>query len=120
MHRVMTVAYHRWEISRMQHQTTWPTVPFPTVDLSSDNPIVEILNAPEFNETEAVIYKTAASRRSLVSAASAALIYTLVRNAKPRHIVEIGTYHGGTSEAICQALHANGSGSPLHGVSARF
>jgi cephalosporin hydroxylase len=110
----MTVAYRRWEISRMQHQTTWPTVPFSTIDLSSDNPIVEILNAPKFNETEAIIYKTAASRRSLVSAA---LIYTLVRNAKPRHVVEIGTYHGGTSEVICQALHENGSGI-LHTVDA--
>ena len=100
----------------MQHQTTRPTIPFPIIDLSSDNPIAEILNAPKFSETEAAIYKTAASQRALISAAAAALIYTLVRNAKPQHVVEIGTYHGGTSELICQALHENGSGT-LHTVS---
>jgi hypothetical protein len=40
---------------------------------------------------------------------------TLVRNAKPQHVVEIGTYDGGKSEVICQALHENGSGT-LHTV----
>src|ERR1700730_1648398 len=99
----------------MQHQTTRPTIPFPIIDLSSDNPIPEILNAPKFGETEAAIYKTAASQRALISAAAAALIYTLVRNAKPQHVVEIGTYDGGTSELICQALYENGSGT-LHTV----
>ncbi len=99
----------------MQQQTAWPTIPFSTIDLSSDNPIVEILNAPKFSETEAVLYKTAASRRALISAAATALIYTLVRNAKPQHVVEIGTYYGGTSEVICRALHENGSGV-LHTV----
>jgi predicted O-methyltransferase YrrM len=99
----------------MPQQTAWPTIPFSTIDLSSDNPIVDILNAPKFSDTEAVIYKTAASQRALISAAAAALIYTLVRNAKPQHVVEIGTYHGGTSEVICQALYENGSGM-LHTV----
>ena len=99
----------------MQHQTAWPTIPFPTIDLSSDNPIAAILNAPKFSETAAAIYKTAAAQRGLISAASSALIYTLVRNAKPRHVVEIGTYDGGTSEVICRALHENGSGT-LHTV----
>ncbi len=97
----------------MQQQTPRPAIPFSIVDLSSDNPIAEILNAPKFSATEAVIYKTAASHRALISAAAAALIYTLVRNAKPQHIVEIGTFDGGTSELICQALHENGSGT-LH------
>jgi predicted O-methyltransferase YrrM len=99
----------------MQQQTAWPTIPFPTIDLSSDNPIAEILNAPKFSETAAAIYETAAAQRGLISAASSALIYTLVRNARPRHVVEIGTYYGGTSEVICQALQENGSGI-LHTV----
>jgi hypothetical protein len=99
----------------MQQQTAWPTIPFPTIDLSSDNPIAEILNAPRFSDTTAALRKTAASQRALVSAVSSALIYTLVRNAKPQHVVEIGTYYGGTSEVICQALHQNGSGI-LHTV----
>ncbi len=99
----------------MQYETARPTIPFSTIDLSSDNPIAEILNAPKFSETGQAIYKTEASQRALISAASSALIYTLVRNAKPRHVVEIGTYDGGTSEVICQALHENGSGT-LHTV----
>jgi Methyltransferase domain len=97
----------------MQRATTRPTIPFPSIDLSSDNPIAEILNAPKFSETGQAIYKTEAARRALISAESLALIYTLVRNAKPRHVVEIGTYDGGTSEVICQALLENGSGT-LH------
>jgi hypothetical protein len=100
----------------MQHETARPTIPFSTIDLSSDNPIADILNAPKFGETESAVYKTAASQRALISAVAAALIYTLVRNARPQHVVEIGTYHGGTSELICQALHENGSGI-LHTVS---
>jgi predicted O-methyltransferase YrrM len=99
----------------MQQQTARPTIPFPIIDLSSDNPIAEILNAPKFSEAQTIIYETAASQRALISAAAAALIYTLVRNAKPQHVVEIGTYYGGTSELICQALHENGSGI-LHTV----
>src|ERR1700719_1304217 len=99
----------------MQLGTTRPTIPFATFDLSSDNPIPEILNAPKFEETGQAIYKTEAAQRALISAASLALIYTLVRNAKPQHVVEIGTYYGGTSEVICQALHENGSGV-LHTV----
>ena len=100
----------------MQHQTNRPTIPFPIIDLSSDNPIPEILSAPKFGATATAISKTAASQRALISAAAAALIYTLVRNAKPQHVVEIGTYYGGTSELICQALYENGSGT-LHTVS---
>ena len=99
----------------MQIEKTRPAIPFSTIDLSSDNPVAEILNAPEFSATEAVIYKTAASQRALISGAATALIYTLVRNAKPQHVVEIGTFDGGTSEVICQALHENGSGT-LHTV----
>jgi hypothetical protein len=99
----------------MQAQTGLPIIPFPTIDLSSDNPIPEIISAPKFGETGLAIEKTEAAQRGLISAVSAALIYTLVRNAKPQHVVEIGTYHGGTSELICRALHENGSGI-LHTV----
>jgi hypothetical protein len=99
----------------MQGQTGLPIIPFPTVDLSSDNPIPEILNAPKFGETGQAIGKTEAAQRGLISAVASALIYTLVRNARPQHVVEIGTYYGGTSELICQALHENGSGT-LHTV----
>ena len=95
----------------MQAQTGLPIIPFPTIDLSSDNPILEIISAPKFGETGLAIEKTEAAQRALISAVSAALIYTLVRNTKAQHVVEIGTYDGGTSELICQALHENGSGT---------
>jgi hypothetical protein len=99
------------EIAKMQGQTRHPAIPFPIIDLSSDNPIPEILNSAKFAETGQAIYKTEAAQRALISAVSAALIYTLVRNVKPQHVVEIGTYDGGTSELICLALHENGSGT---------
>jgi predicted O-methyltransferase YrrM len=92
-----------------------PDIPFPIIDLSVDNPIPDIINAAEFSATAAAVADTAASKRSLISAVSGALIYTLVRNARPQHVVEIGTYNGGTSELICRALHQNGGGT-LHTV----
>jgi predicted O-methyltransferase YrrM len=87
-----------------------PQIPFPAVDLSVDNPIPAILSAQEFSSTTGVIAATDASKRSLISAPAASLIYTLVRNMRPMHVVEIGTFRGGTSEIICQALHENGVG----------
>jgi len=90
-------------------------LPFPVVDLSVDNPIPTIIDAPEFAVAAELLSKTEASKRALLSAASTALIYTLVRNAKPRHVVEIGTFNGGTSEIICRALEENGFGV-LHTV----
>lgn len=53
-----------------------------------------------------------------------ALIYCLVRILKPKDVIEIGIYQCGTSEAICRALAANGSGvlravEPFHATKAR-
>jgi predicted O-methyltransferase YrrM len=90
-------------------------LPFATVDLAADNPIPAVLSAPEFAAATAASLATEASKRSLISAASSALIYALVRNVRPQHVVEIGTYNGGTSEVICRALHENGFGT-LHTI----
>jgi predicted O-methyltransferase YrrM len=87
-----------------------PHIPFPAIDLSVDNPIPAIINGPEFSPATATIAGTEASKRSLISAAASALIYALVRNMRPKHVVEIGTFRGGTSEIICRALHENGGG----------
>jgi predicted O-methyltransferase YrrM len=84
--------------------------PIPIIDLSVVNPVPSIMSSSNFNAIERGILATEASRRSLISAASAALIYCLVRNTKPEHVLEIGTFNGGTSEVICMALHENGSG----------
>ena len=45
-----------------------------------------------------------------MSADTQALLYALVRNQRPEHVIEIGTYRASTSKAICRALHANGHG----------
>jgi hypothetical protein len=86
-------------------------IPYPIVDLSIvGNPLRLITDSPEFALTDRFFDQNPASARSLMSARSQALIYALIRNLKPEHVIEIGTYHTGTSEAICRALHANGSG----------
>lgn len=96
--------------------TPLAAVPFPAVDLSRvDNPVRAIIESPDFEPTDRFFSQSRAIARSLVSARSQALIYALIRNLKPAHVVEVGTYEAGTSEAICRALHANGQGT-LHAV----
>src|SRR5262249_25234062 len=89
-------------------------IPYPIVDLSSvTNPVGIMIEAREFALTDQFFNQPAAVSRSLVSVRSQALIFALVRNLRPAHVLEIGTYFSGTSEAICRALHANGFGK-LH------
>src|SRR5262249_3669682 len=57
-----------------------------------------------------------AAQRSLVSPDSQALLYCLIRVLKPSHVIEIGIYYCGTSEAICRALAANNAPAKLHGI----
>ena len=99
--------------------TPWapiPDTPFPVVDLNTvGDPIPAILAAPEFQRAVAILAEAPTAKRSLLSAASQALAYTLIRNARPAHVFEIGTYHGGTTEVMARALLANGSGA-LHTV----
>jgi Methyltransferase domain len=90
-------------------------VPYPRINLCVDNPIQELVSAPEFVKTGASVSKIGASKRALISTEALALFYALVRNVRPRHVVEIGTYNAGTSELICQALLENGFGL-LHTV----
>jgi predicted O-methyltransferase YrrM len=91
-------------------------IPFAPVDLSqSVNPLHGLTESPKFALTDRFFDQTGAISRSLVSVRAQALIYTLIRNLRPEHVIEIGTYQAGTSEAICRALHANGFGR-LHTV----
>ena len=86
-------------------------VPSPTVDLASlRNPIPSIRDTPEFSETVRFFSIGPTAHRSLVAPEARALLFTIVRNMRPEHVYEIGTYMCGTSEAICLALHANGYG----------
>lgn len=86
-------------------------IPTPIIDLSTvDDPIAMIQSTPEFSECDTYFAGSSASRRALVSAASQALLYCLLRNMRPNDVVEIGTYKASTTEALCRAMHANGYG----------
>jgi hypothetical protein len=90
-------------------------IAYPNVDLTKRDPIPAILAAPEFQRTVHWFADNPASARSLVSADTQALLFSMVRNLRPAHVFEIGTFRCGTSEAICRALLANGAGT-LHTV----
>jgi predicted O-methyltransferase YrrM len=86
-------------------------VPFGTVDLKHEvDPIRAILAAPQFVETSAYFGNNPSAERSLVSASSQALLFTLLRNLAPDHVVEIGTYKAATTEAMSRAMAVNGHG----------
>jgi len=86
-------------------------IAFPKVDLAaSEDPIAQIMAAPEIEAAKAYFYDNPVAARSLISSQSQALLYSLVRNLRPDHVYEIGTYKAGTTEAICRALYANGKG----------
>ena len=92
-------------------------VPCPRVDLHAlPDPVPAILGAPEFAKTTRYFAQSPGGRRSLLTDRSQALLYTLIRNMRPAHVVEIGTYRGGTAESLSRALHANDYGT-LHTVS---
>jgi len=86
-------------------------IPFPIIDSDRElNPVPAILKAAEFDDADRYFASDPANHRSLVSARSHVIIYTLLRNLRPNHVVEIGTYHGGTTEIMARAVLANGFG----------
>jgi predicted O-methyltransferase YrrM len=86
-------------------------IAFPQVNLSAVlNPVPTIMSSSEFPQTENYFESSPAFARSLVSSASQALMFSIIRNARPKHIVEIGTFKGGTTECFSRALDANGDG----------
>jgi predicted O-methyltransferase YrrM len=92
-------------------------IPYPRVDLRMlADPVPAILDAREFAETTEFFARSPSAQRSLLSAVSQALLYSLIRNLRPTQVVEIGTYRGGTAEGMSRALQANGHGT-LHTLS---
>jgi predicted O-methyltransferase YrrM len=85
-------------------------IPFPPVDIHAASCVDDILAAPEFGDATRYFNESPSMRHGLVSARSQALLYALLRNMRPDHAVEIGTYRASTTEAMCRALHANGHG----------
>jgi hypothetical protein len=104
-----------WRFRRTP-STLFTDIPFPVVDLDTiGDPIPAILAAPEYQRAVAILAEAPTAKRSLLSTATQAIAYALIRNARPAHVFEIGTYHGGTTEVMARALLANGSGA-LHTV----
>jgi predicted O-methyltransferase YrrM len=86
-------------------------IPAPVIDLAAcGDPVAAILASSEFAAATAFFADNPAAARSLVSPNAQALLYCLIRNLRPDHVFEIGTYKAGTTEAICRALHANAKG----------
>jgi hypothetical protein len=86
-------------------------IAWPSIDLAQVvDPIVVILSSTEFASTTRFFADNPASGRSLVSAEAQALLYCIVRNLRPDHVFEIGSYKAGTTEALCRAVHANNNG----------
>jgi predicted O-methyltransferase YrrM len=84
-------------------------IPYAAVDAGGpSDPIASIIAAPEFAAT--TCWFAQVPGRSQLSPEAQALLFTLARNLKPAHVFEIGTFLAGTSEAICRALQANGTG----------
>jgi predicted O-methyltransferase YrrM len=84
-------------------------IPCATVDANGPaDPIPSIIAAPEF--AAATRWFAQEPGRSQLSPEAQALLFTLAHNLKPAHVFEIGTFLAGTSEAICRALAANGTG----------
>src|SRR5438876_7700424 len=92
-------------------------VPFPMVDMSNNvDPVQVIIEAPEFVETRRFFRESPSAARSLMPDLAQGLLYSLVRNANCEHVVEIGTWRGGTTEGLARAVLANGNGV-VHTVS---
>jgi predicted O-methyltransferase YrrM len=87
-------------------------IPFPRIDIGKfDNPIPAIAGSHQFAAAVRWLQENPGSGRSLVTEAGRALLYALIRNQKPRHAVEIGTFRGGTTEVMARAMLENGAGT---------
>ena len=86
-------------------------IAWPSIDLTQCNdPILAVLSSTEFESATRFFAENPASQRSLVSPQAQALLFSILRNLRPDHVIEIGSYKAGTTEALCRALHANGHG----------
>ena len=91
-------------------------IPAPQVDLAGADALSVITGSAEFKDATAFFADNPVTSRSLVSPQSQALLYCIIRNLRPQHVFEIGSFRAGTTEAICRALHANGGRGLVHAV----
>ena len=80
-------------------------IPFPTVDVHNIvDPIPAIMGAPEFSETVRFFSTTPGADVALIPPVARAVIFTVIKNLRPSHIAEIGTWKGGMTEALALAI----------------
>jgi hypothetical protein len=87
-------------------------IPCPEIERphSDDLPSV-IARDARFQETVRWFAQDPTCGRSLLSPDAQAFLFAMVRNLKPEHVFEIGTFRAGSTEAIARALHANAGGT---------
>src|SRR5215217_9657768 len=91
--------------------TSSASPPYSKVDLTQvGDPVPAICGSPEFSEALIYFENDAIKQRALVSPHVHALVYSIVRNLNPQHVVEIGVYKCATTEAIARALAAGDAG----------
>jgi predicted O-methyltransferase YrrM len=92
-------------------------IPWPLIALAEcANPIPALAASPALGECERFFAKCPSATRSLLTPKAQALLFATIRNLRPDHVVEIGTYKGGTTEGLARAVQANGHGM-VHTVS---
>jgi predicted O-methyltransferase YrrM len=86
-------------------------IPFPHFDLAAcDDPVAAITASAEFAAATAFFTDNPVATRSLIPPQAQAILYCLIRNQRPDHVFEIGSYKAGTTEALARALYANSHG----------
>jgi len=115
MGRGLRASWDAWTARRGAAGDTDQPPAFPRIDLTAADPIAAIVSAPEFVALNRFFAEIDQAERALVSSGTQALLYALVRNLAPEHVIEIGTYRASTAKALCRALAANGRGA-LHTV----
>lgn len=90
-------------------------VPFPRVDFNMDNPIPAIMQSSEYRRAAELFPKYPFGTDPLISWYALSLLYATIRNQHPNCIAEVGSYKGGTSRVMAQALDSNCKGT-LHTI----
>src|SRR5262249_19859985 len=71
-------------------------------------PLLTIVESRETAEATRLFRSYPCWEHSLIEWTALALLYAVVRNQRPSHVVEIGTFKGWTAQVLARALHANG------------
>lgn len=85
-----------------------PAVVSPVPGLGPVANLQRLLESTAFREAQA--WFATGADDSLISLEARAFLYLAIRMLRPRNVLEVGTYKGGTAQLLAMALEANGSG----------